>query len=201
MRSCALSLGYCCVFRSFQWELVTIAVTAVCLIDCLSTFLILASQVRTTSHIVHSSLDDECQTIERYRLLKLWLRFFLVMEMDIVSMALPKYGPYIGYSFFKKPNFMCEHLASFRKGYWLYIYQVSLRSMLRNRIIIWFEKPGFSFFRTSKCTLWAKNGSAWPIPHLRKKEYLDLHLLIFLFGLSGLLLKLFLTRPIQSHMR
>ena len=115
--------------------------------------------------------------------------------MDIVSMALPKYGPYIGYHFLKKPNFMCEHLASFRKGYLLYIYQVSLRSMLRNRIIIWFEKPGFSFFRTSKCTLWAKNG--WiGLAHSSSEEErvprsASTHFLIWSFPKLGLLLKLF----------
>lgn len=69
-----------------------------------------------------------CTRYLRLILLKLWLRFFPVM--DIVSMTLPQYGIKHTFNICWKKGISCvSTLTLLSKA----IYQVSLRSMLRNR--------------------------------------------------------------------
>lgn len=73
-----------------------------------------------------------CTRYLRLILLKFWLRFFPVM--DIVSMTLPQYGIKHTFNICWKKGISCvSTLTLLGKA----IYQVSLRSMLRNRRSIW----------------------------------------------------------------
>ena len=73
-----------------------------------------------------------CTRYLRLILLKFWLRFFPVM--DIVSMTLPQYGIKHTLNICWKKGISCvSTLTLLGKA----IYQVSLRSMLRNRRTIW----------------------------------------------------------------